>query len=150
MPQITGIRFRNYKSFKNEYAEIPLNKINVFMGPQSSGKSTIAKIISYCSWFEKNTILSTKQQKDFYNELLEFHNLEDGYFSDNSYLEYENENCHIIFHGKNVENLIVHTNVNSKNIFRNEKRVHKERHLSLGISQLETLHFGVVLRKKPR
>ena len=25
-----------------------LNKVNIIMGPQSSGKSTIAKIISYC------------------------------------------------------------------------------------------------------
>ena len=28
--------------------EFDLNKINIFMGPQSSGKSTIAKIVSYC------------------------------------------------------------------------------------------------------
>ena len=30
--------------------EFDLNKINIFMGPQSSGKSTIAKIVSYCGW----------------------------------------------------------------------------------------------------
>ena len=29
---------------------INLNKVNVFMGPQSSGKSTIAKILSFCTW----------------------------------------------------------------------------------------------------
>ncbi len=101
--------------------ELDLNKINVFMGPQSSGKSTIAKIISYCSWFEKNVILSTKLQKDFYKELIEFHNLEDGYFNDNSHIEYKSDNCHIIFPGKNVDNLVINTNVSSKNIFRNEK-----------------------------
>ena len=33
--------------------DIRLNKINVFIGPQGSGKSTIAKIISFCSWLEK-------------------------------------------------------------------------------------------------
>lgn len=101
--------------------ELDLNKINVFMGPQSSGKSTIAKIISYCSWFEKNTILSTKQQKDFYKELLEFHNLEDGYFSDDSYLEYKSNNCHIVFPGKDVERLNVQIMINRVNVFRNEK-----------------------------
>ena len=37
--------------------ELDLNKINVFMGPQSSGKSTIAKIISFCLWVEKNVCL---------------------------------------------------------------------------------------------
>ena len=66
------------------HAEFDLNKINVFMGPQSCGKSTIAKIISYCSWFEKNVILQAKSGKDFYKELIEFHNLEDSYFSDDS------------------------------------------------------------------
>ena len=35
-------------------ADIRLKKINVFIGPQSSGKSTVAKIIAFCSWLEKN------------------------------------------------------------------------------------------------
>lgn len=30
--------------------DISLNKVNVFIGPQSSGKSTIAKVLSTCSW----------------------------------------------------------------------------------------------------
>ena len=77
-------------------AELDLNKINVFMGPQSSGKSTIAKIISYCSWYEKNVILTSKLTKDFYKELLEFHNLEDNYFSETSYIEYKSNNIHIM------------------------------------------------------
>ena len=37
--------------------EFDLNKINIFMGPQSSGKSTIAKIVSYCAWLEKRVSL---------------------------------------------------------------------------------------------
>ena len=36
-----------------KHVDIYLNKINVIIGPQSSGKSTIAKIISFCSWLEK-------------------------------------------------------------------------------------------------
>ena len=32
--------------------DIELNKVNVFIGEQSSGKSTIAKIVSFCSWLE--------------------------------------------------------------------------------------------------
>lgn len=35
--------------------DIKLNKVNVFIGQQSSGKSTIAKIISFCSWLEKSS-----------------------------------------------------------------------------------------------
>lgn len=36
--------------------DIELNRVNVFMGPQSSGKSTIAKIISFCQWLEKDCL----------------------------------------------------------------------------------------------
>ena len=35
-----------------EHVVLNLNKINVLMGEQSSGKSTIAKIISFCNWVE--------------------------------------------------------------------------------------------------
>ena len=101
--------------------ELDLNKINVFMGPQSSGKSTIAKIISYCSWYEKNVILTSKLTKDFYKELLEFHNLEDNYFGESSYIEYKSNNCHIIFPGKDEEKLEVKVTVNIDNVFKNEK-----------------------------
>ena len=38
--------------------DIDLNKINVIIGPQSSGKSTICKIACYCSWVEKRICLS--------------------------------------------------------------------------------------------
>lgn len=102
-------------------AELDLNKINVFMGPQSSGKSTIAKIISYCSWYEKNVILTSKLTKDFYKELLEFHNLEDNYFSETSYIEYKSNNIHIIFPGKDVKKLEVKVSVSIDNVFKNEK-----------------------------
>lgn len=43
---MTTIEIRNVGPIK-EVSEITLNSVNVFMGPQSSGKSTIAKIISY-------------------------------------------------------------------------------------------------------
>ena len=37
--------------------DIELKKVNVFMGPQSCGKSTLAKIISFCSWLEKKKFM---------------------------------------------------------------------------------------------
>ena len=37
--------------------DIELNRINIFMGPQSSGKSTVAKIVSFCQWLEKDCLL---------------------------------------------------------------------------------------------
>lgn len=116
---MTHILIKNIGPIKK--VELDLNKINVFMGPQSSGKSTIAKIISYCSWYEKNTILGAKPNINFYKELLDFHNLEDNYFCDDSSIEYKSPNCHIIFSGKKGEPVSVVTKVGPKRIFRNEK-----------------------------
>lgn len=116
---MTHIVIKNVGPIKN--AEFDLNKINVFMGPQSSGKSTIAKIISYCSWYEKNYILAAKPLKDFYSELVEYHNLEDAYFDDKSYIEYTSKNCHIVFVGSDKKSVQITTAVDADNVFKNEK-----------------------------
>lgn len=57
-----------------------IKRINVFMGPQSAGKSTIAKIISQALWAEKN-FLTMGEEYDFYRGLLDFHNMDKNYFS---------------------------------------------------------------------
>lgn len=71
-----------------------LNRFNVLIGPQSSGKSTIAKIISFCLWLEKDILL---QRTNSYidrafidKQLLEFHKLKN----------YLNEGYYISFHGE--------------------------------------------------
>jgi predicted ATP-dependent endonuclease of OLD family len=116
---MTHITIKNVGPIMN--VELDLNKINVFMGPQSSGKSTIAKIISYCSWFEKNYILAAKPLKDFYSELLEFHNFEENYFCAKSRIEYKSANCHIVFSGKNKDKVQVTTTVDVAHVFKNAK-----------------------------
>ena len=73
--------------------ELDLNKINVFMGPQSSGKSTIAKIISFCLWVEKNVCLfrdTLDVELNFQKTLEDYHQLH-GYFNDDSYIKYQSE-----------------------------------------------------------
>lgn len=72
---------------------IELNKINIIIGPQSSGKSTINKIACYCTWVEKK--VSLEQSFDFFmnadsfkDNLVKFHKL-NGYFHLDSYIEYE-------------------------------------------------------------
>ncbi len=82
-------------------ATFDLNKINVFMGPQSSGKSTIAKICSQCSWYEKNYLL-TGGEYDFYSGLLKFHRMDEEYFSDKSEITYESEWTKISFKVKGI------------------------------------------------
>ena len=38
-----------------KHVDLELAKVNVFVGPQGAGKSTLAKIISFCSWLEKHS-----------------------------------------------------------------------------------------------
>lgn len=76
-------------------ADIDLNKINVIIGPQSSGKSTICKISCFCAWVEKHACQTQTfgyfmQQGTFFNQLVVFHKLK-GYFRDGSYFEYETD-----------------------------------------------------------
>ncbi len=76
-------------------ADIELNKVNVIMGPQSSGKSTINKIACYCSWVEKKVSLEKSfdfflKDKTFITELVRFHKLK-GYIKSDSYIEYESK-----------------------------------------------------------
>lgn len=83
-----------------------LNKINVLMGPQSSGKSTIAKIISFCQWAEKRYLLDGEFKYDVKEQLLEFHRLSENYFSDNSYFTYETDFITITYKGKKLRKTI--------------------------------------------
>lgn len=79
------------------YIDIPLNKINVFIGPQSSGKSTIAKIVSFCSWLEKNSERTDSLAlKGLVSELERFHRLE-GFFSENSSILYVGDNVVVAY-----------------------------------------------------
>lgn len=110
---------RNIGPIKN--VELDLNKINIFMGPQSCGKSIIAKIISYCSWFEKNAVLTNNSGKDFYRDLIEFHNFEDAYFSDESCIEYISSCCRISFLGKHKEKVSINITVDPEHKFENRK-----------------------------
>ncbi len=91
---MTKIIIKNIGPIKE--AEFDLNKINVFMGPQSSGKSTIAKIISYCTWVEKDVATSQsletyQKNKTYFREHIEnFHKIK-GYFRQESYLFYKSD-----------------------------------------------------------
>ncbi|MFV5686638.1 hypothetical protein ACM55I_14470 [Flavobacterium sp. GB2R13] len=76
--------------------KLDLNRVNVFMGEQSSGKSTISKIISYCSWVEKDVALQQSfknyslENNHFIEKLAEFHKMK-GYFNDASVISYESD-----------------------------------------------------------
>lgn len=76
-------------------ADVLLSKVNVIIGPQSSGKSCVLKIACYCTWVEKRIELAQSADafmKDgyFIKELMRFHKLK-GYFRQDSYIEYESD-----------------------------------------------------------
>lgn len=76
-------------------ADVYLNRLNVVIGPQSSGKSCLLKTASYCDWVEKRIQLSQDsavfgEDNVFEKRFVEFHKLK-GYVTDESYLMYEND-----------------------------------------------------------
>lgn len=73
------------------HVEFEINRYNVFIGQQSSGKSTIAKIISFSQWLEKECF--QQQDTDFVDQqffatgLREFYGMTD-YFNDGFKISY--------------------------------------------------------------
>ena len=39
-------------------AELDIDRLNVIVGPQSSGKSSVLKVAAYCAWLEKRIELT--------------------------------------------------------------------------------------------
>lgn len=75
-------------------ADIQLCQINVIIGPQSLGKSTVLKIASYCAWVEKRIELTQQPESfsadDFIVPLKTFHRMKD-FFNEDSYVFYESD-----------------------------------------------------------
>lgn len=100
MKDMQKLTIKNIGAIK--HVEFEVNRINVFMGPQSSGKSTISKILCHCQWVEKTCFLNDKQLENyqkqgvFYDSLVEYHKL-DGYFHKNASIKYEGEAMTIIY-----------------------------------------------------
>lgn len=84
---------RNLGALKD--VDISFSQVNVIIGPQSLGKSTILKVASYCTWLEKRIELtqdagSYAQGDLFIRDLVEFHKLS-GYIKPATYIEYESD-----------------------------------------------------------
>ena len=81
--------------------DIDLQRYNIFIGPQSSGKSTIAKMISFCTWIEKRALTTLSEdvfsnEQEFIEHVEEYHKMHD-YFNEKSVLEYNSQNIHILY-----------------------------------------------------
>lgn len=78
-------------AFDDSYIEI--NSLTIFLGPQGSGKSTIAKIYSSLVWLEKALVreeYTSEQYEDkefFYKEVIAYQGIQ-SYFKSDSYIHY--------------------------------------------------------------
>lgn len=77
--------------------ELDVNRLVVLLGPQSSGKSSISKILCQCQWIEKNcfvdfdrTVARYQMERAFVTQLEEYHRMR-GYFNADSYIRYEGD-----------------------------------------------------------
>ena len=87
-----------------EEADIMLRRVNLIIGPQSSGKSTVLKIACFCDWMERQ--IEVTQDPDrycnaeaFVNNLVNFHKLT-GYMKADSFIGYENDAVSFAFSAK--------------------------------------------------
>ena len=89
--------------------EMDVNKITFLLGPQSSGKSTIAKVLCHCQWIEKRCYTNFEEESakfvigtsfvDGFNEYYRFN----GYFRDESYILYEGNYITLEYKDKKLE-----------------------------------------------
>lgn len=75
--------------------EMAINKVTFLLGPQSSGKSTVAKVLCHCQWIEKRCYTNFEEESakfiqgtNFVDGFVEYYRLA-GYFRDDSYIRYE-------------------------------------------------------------
>ncbi len=78
-----------------EEADIELSRVNLIIGPQSSGKSTIMKVACFCDWMERQIELTQNPVKYcdagfFVHNLLNYHRL-GGYMHPDTLIRYEND-----------------------------------------------------------
>lgn len=78
-----------------EEVDITLNRVNIVIGPQSSGKSTLLKTACFCDWMERQIELTQDPDKycetdSFVSNLVRFHKLE-GYMRPDTYIGYDND-----------------------------------------------------------
>ncbi|MDR0412888.1 MAG: ATP-binding protein [Dysgonamonadaceae bacterium] len=132
---MTKVTIRNVGPIAN--VEINLNKINIIAGPQSSGKSTVAKIISYCQWVEKRSILDGKYNENVIKQLLGFHHL-NNYFAENSFFEYESDFIIINYRGSELKESIQFKNEIDVTHYERSKNIYipSERNFVSSISNL--------------
>lgn len=123
-------------------ADLQLKRFNIFIGPQSSGKSTIAKILSTCSWVEKEVATTMDESAigsvdDFLSLMVDFHKLTD-YFDEKSEILYETDVICISLAGREFQVIL-----KNQELYEREKvcYIPSERN-SVTLPELQGFEFG--------
>ena len=92
---------RDFGPLKSAYVEI--GRLNVIVGPQSSGKSSVLKVAAYFSWLEKRIELTQNLSEASWDNLeehlLKFYQIT-GYVSVTTELTYETDCLRIVCKNK--------------------------------------------------
>ena len=85
-----------------EEVEIEFKRFCILIGPQSNGKSTIAKILSTCLWIEKEACTSlservVKNGLEFKTLVEDFHRMHNYIHPERSFIHYESDYVKIIY-----------------------------------------------------
>ena len=95
------IRIRHFGPIA-ESGELNIKAVMVFCGQQGSGKSTIAKLISTCSWIEKALARKEITQKDltgksFRERFCGYHYLSNFFKEGKTYIHYQGERLELTY-----------------------------------------------------
>ncbi len=77
---------------------LSIESLTLFIGKQSTGKSTLMKVLSFCTWVEKQVMLDDEETLSkysryhtFYKDLNQFYRLDESYYQKDSYIYYKGE-----------------------------------------------------------
>ncbi len=96
-----SIRIRHFGPI-SESGELDIRAVLVFCGQQGSGKSTIAKLISTCSWIEKALVRKeiTRKEltaKNFRERYCGYHYLSNFFKEGKTYIHYQGERIELTY-----------------------------------------------------
>jgi ABC-type cobalamin/Fe3+-siderophores transport system ATPase subunit len=89
----TVLEIENFGPIKS--IKMSINSVIVIIGQQSSGKSTIAKVLSYLQWVEKRIVLLSDEEFDVNQGLFIFHHLDKGYINKGARIKYTSDDVTI-------------------------------------------------------
>ncbi len=128
---------------------IELKTVNLFIGKQSTGKSTLLKICSHCRWVEK--LLSIGKRKNgtssiylythyyrFVQELIKFYRFDPKFFSSNSEIVYVGDTFKIEFKGDDKANAKIEPIANASPYNARLSFIPSERNLISAIKGIES------------